>query len=187
MTGWLALSRSPTSCASLNPRGSTTWTRAAVDALGIVRTTLGRGAAGLSSRFIGRTFGPGSGARGAMPTPSSSSGSSTRPRYTIARRHIAAIELPSSLRPVLSLQTRRLSSWTLPVRGSLAEDRPPNPHDRGPFLDCHFVIVTHAHRHLGQAEAPGQLRQGGESRPGIPPGGGDRHQPVDGEAGRSQA
>src|SRR5205814_6412572 len=68
---------------------------AVVEAAGIVRTTLGRGGAGPSSRLNGRTLGPGSGPRGATPTPSSSSGSSTRPRYTIARRHIAAIELPS--------------------------------------------------------------------------------------------
>src|SRR5713101_5073611 len=43
MTGWLALRRSPTSCASLKPCGSTTWTRAALVGP-MVRTTLGRGA-----------------------------------------------------------------------------------------------------------------------------------------------
>ena len=58
ITGWLALSRSPTSWASLKPWGSTTCTRADVD--GIARTTAGaRGEmSAASSRAIGRTVTP---------------------------------------------------------------------------------------------------------------------------------
>ncbi len=42
MTGWLALTRSPISWASLKPWGSTTWTRAAVVGVA-VRITAGLG------------------------------------------------------------------------------------------------------------------------------------------------
>ena len=65
ITGWLALSRSPTSWASLKPCGSTTCTRAAVVGP-MVRTTLGRGddmPDGSSRRAVARGgAGAGSGA-----------------------------------------------------------------------------------------------------------------------------
>ena len=66
MTGWFAFSRSPTSCASLNPCGSTTWTLAAWFA-GIGRMTGGFGdgtTVGSSVRGSGLTVAPGSGMRG---------------------------------------------------------------------------------------------------------------------------
>ena len=69
MTGWFALRRSPTSCASLKPWGSTTCTRAAVVGP-MVRTTLGRGAdmPDGSSRAVARTgVGAGAGAGSGVP------------------------------------------------------------------------------------------------------------------------
>ena len=59
ITGWFALTRSPISWASLNPWGSTTWTRAAVVGVA-VRMTAGLGIEtpdGGSSRGSVRTVG----------------------------------------------------------------------------------------------------------------------------------
>ena len=67
------------------------------------------------------------------------------------------------------------------MAAAVAEEGPPDAHDRGALLDRGLEVVGHPHGQLGDAESPAELPQGVEPGPRVVARRRDRHQAGDGQ------